>query len=213
MIECNRTKRFSAEDWSRIRAICCDTGRSGEPIEENRRPFFGEHWVGPYQALLPDWVYIYRDDQSGEILGYLTGCPDSKRFERQKLKRFVPKLVARVLSRRFEWNEDTKRFLKRAFKVEKAPDQFFSKGLHRKLERDFPAHLHINFDARARGKGAGRALIDAFVADLRERGVPGLHVHCGEKPVPFYLKTGFVELERREFRPGVWVFVLARPVT
>lgn len=41
---------------------------------------------------------------------------------------------------------------------------------------DYPAHLHIDLLPDQQGKGAGRALIDAAVALLTARGVPGVHL-------------------------------------
>ncbi|MEP6853738.1 MAG: GNAT family N-acetyltransferase, partial [bacterium] len=61
----------------------------------------------------------------------------------------------------------------------------------------FPAHLHIDLAASARGAGHGRALIVEFLTALQERGVPG--VHLGVDPantsaVRFYARLGFTAL-------------------
>ena len=39
-----------------------------------------------------------------------------------------------------------------------------------------PAHLHINLDARWRGHGAGSALTEAYLDELRALDVPGVHL-------------------------------------
>lgn len=60
----------------------------------------------------------------------------------------------------------------------------------------FPAHLHINLDEGWRGGGIGQALIEAVVAELARRRVPGVHVVTGRtsRNVSFYRKAGFAEV-------------------
>jgi ribosomal protein S18 acetylase RimI-like enzyme len=67
------------------------------------------------------------------------------------------------------------------------------------LFASFPAHLHINFSAEARGQGGGRQLVDAFIQELKDRGCPGVHVVTSPtaENVPFYRRLGFtVEVDR-----------------
>lgn len=61
----------------------------------------------------------------------------------------------------------------------------------------YPAHLHIDLLPELQGRGRGRALIRRLLAELRARGVPG--VHLGIDPAnataaQFYRRLGFVEL-------------------
>lgn len=60
----------------------------------------------------------------------------------------------------------------------------------------FPAHLHINLDEGWRGAGIGQLLIEAVVAELARRRVPGVHVVTGRtsRNVSFYRKAGFEEV-------------------
>ncbi|MEO0670736.1 MAG: GNAT family N-acetyltransferase [Pseudomonadota bacterium] len=57
----------------------------------------------------------------------------------------------------------------------------------------YPAHLHINVAAHARGRAVGAALISAASDALAARGCPGVHVVTGEgaRNVGFYLRNGF----------------------
>jgi GNAT superfamily N-acetyltransferase len=197
------------EDWSRARAICVATGAAGRPITATRAPFFGEFWVGPYQKLLPQWTYVA--EEQGRIVGYLTGCPDTRAFERKRRWLFALPLFAKTVLRAYPPTGDTRRFLRRALGVEPEPNALFSRELKARLLHEYPAHLHVNLeDSSVRGRGAGRILMERFFGDLRRAGVTGVHVHCGEGPVPFYLKLGFEELERVEFKPGVWIFVMGK---
>ncbi len=64
------------------------------------------------------------------------------------------------------------------------------------LTQRYPAQLHVNVDARSRGRGIGAALVAAFVEDLRHEGVAGVHAITsqGARNVGFYQQQGFSEL-------------------
>jgi hypothetical protein len=51
--------------------------------------------------------------------------------------------------------------------------------------------------------------VDACVARLEGRGVPGVHLFCGANPVPFYTRVGFEQLTCLDLGKGP-VFVMAR---
>ncbi|MFV0368029.1 MAG: GNAT family N-acetyltransferase [Hyphomicrobiaceae bacterium] len=61
------------------------------------------------------------------------------------------------------------------------------------LTRRFPAHLHINLRHDLRGRGYGAVLIERFVEDVRDAGLPGVHVVTGAglRNVGFYKRNGF----------------------
>jgi GNAT superfamily N-acetyltransferase len=207
----------TSSDWKRAREICVATGAAGRPITATRAPFFGDFWVGPYERLLPGWTYVA--EHEGRVVGYLTGCPDTASFERRKRLLFTPLFFAKVmlggygggLGRGYRATGDAGRFVRRTLGFEPEPNALFSRELRERLFRDYPAHLHVNLETEAvRGKGAGRALMKRFFEDLERAGVRGVHVHCGAGPVPFYLKMGFTELERVEFKPGAPISVMGR---
>lgn len=174
-------------DWLQIREICGLTADSGRPIEAARRPFFAEFWVGPYQRLLPQWTLTAR--RGGRVVGYLTGCPDTAAFvaRRQILCRLP--LLAQVLAGRHGRTLDTRRFLRRAFGLERTPG--FSWGAAWGALKDHPAHLHVNLLEEERKGGLGRRLIEEFSRRLELRGVTGIHLVCGPGPTGFYRRLGF----------------------
>jgi GNAT superfamily N-acetyltransferase len=198
-------------EWSDIRRICCETGKAGAPIEPERWKFFGEHWVGPYQALLPEWTWVATEstlNNQEEIIGYLTGCPDSEWLARQRILRFDLPLIFSILHQRYSLNADVKRYLKRRIKLEKSPEALFPENVRSMLRTLYPAHLHINLTEKARGNGTGRKLIETYFEALREKRVCGVHVHCGSAPVPFYERLGFQKLHSVEIRPGISIHCL-----
>lgn len=195
-------RRAVLSDWARIRELCCLTGSSGEPIEKSRWAFFSELWIGPYQALVPQWTFVCEDlsESQKSVVGYVTGCPDTAQFERLKKIKFHPRLLIQILTQRFAWSADSKRYVRRLIQIEKAPTTCFSDSTKLKISKDYPAHLHINFDARFRGQGLGRGLMNALIGELKTTGCQGLHVYCGQGPLRFYLSAGFTELERIDYR-------------
>lgn len=203
-------------DWSEVRRICCETGKSGAPIEAERWPFFGEFWITPYKRYCSDFAFVATVADSVQkqdrIIGYIVGCADTNGFENKKNFGFLLSLFARVMVGRYEKNGDTRRFVRRYLRLEKPPEAYFSKESLRELRDRYPAHLHINLDEAARGLGTGGLLIQAFVSELQKRKTPGCHVFCGSGPVSFYEKQGFQIREKIEFRPGVFVFLLVRAI-
>jgi GNAT superfamily N-acetyltransferase len=59
----------------------------------------------------------------------------------------------------------------------------------------FPGQLHVNLDAQARSRGIGRLLVEAFAAQSRAAGIPGIHVVTGKaaRNARFYNRAGFAE--------------------
>jgi GNAT superfamily N-acetyltransferase len=78
----------------------------------------------------------------------------------------------------------------------------------------YPAHLHLNLTASWRGRGVGRLLIAAFVAQVRAAGLPGCHVVTGaaSRNVSFYTREGFQEIDRSSNGRGKTVLFLGRDV-
>lgn len=202
----------SREDWAFVHELCARTGKAGDPIDRERWPFFGEQWVGPYEKLRPEWSYLACDPTTDQRLGYLTGCPDTRRYLRERQWLFDLPLFLKIQAGVFLDNSDTKLFAERFLKRQHGPEEWFEakQGAQktREVQEEFPAHLHINLEGFTRGRGVGRFLVDRYREDLRKIGVRGIHLYCGDKPLPFYLKTGFTEIDRIEFKPGVFVYRL-----
>jgi GNAT superfamily N-acetyltransferase len=77
------------------------------------------------------------------------------------------------------------------------------------LTLHYPAHLHINLTAAARGHGIGTALIAAFAKDAAAAGSPGLHVVTGadQRNVGFYEGNGFHEAGRTDWHGKPLLFL------
>lgn len=75
----------------------------------------------------------------------------------------------------------------------------------------FPAHLHVNVDDGARGRGVGARLVERFMVHARARGIAGVHIvtGAGMRNVRFYERLDFREVARAP-RNGGTVVMLAR---
>lgn len=140
---------------------------AARPVPAGESGAFGRRWIDPYERWAREWAYVARAD--GRVVGYLTGCASTAAFL-AKTSLFGPRVPLGANAR-------------------------FPKALLLRLLLDFPAHLHVNVREGFRG-GTGRALVERYESDLRKAGVRGLHLFCGERPLGFYLKTGFAELGR-----------------
>jgi len=178
--------------WHAIGELCCRTGNNGEPIAPERWRLFAKIWIEPYEKLLPDWTYVA--EAEGEVVGYLPGCPDSKKFTRRTFWRSTVPLLADILLGRFRGQRDARAFARRALGLTRSVERCFPSHVRRRIHSAYPAHLHINVDARYRGSGIGRRLYQSYFADLRAQGITGIHLYCGADPLTFYLRLGFEEL-------------------
>jgi len=170
-------------DWAAIGALCADTGRQGQPVDDSERGGFAEHWVGPYRELRPDWTMVAVVDE--KVIGYLTGCPDTLAFEKERRKVFQPQLDSR---------------------------EFIPPAIRLKLWTEHPAHLHMNIAADFRGFGMGSALLRRFFAELRKAAVPSAHVICGPSSVFFWERMAFRAEAVVQVAPGLRLSAMTRPV-
>jgi GNAT superfamily N-acetyltransferase len=77
------------------------------------------------------------------------------------------------------------------------------------LTQRYPAHLHVNLTARARGRRLGEQLVERFVNDVQAAQLPGVHVVTGRgvRNVGFYNRLGFAERGSLPTANGAMVFL------
>lgn len=196
-----------AAAWGGVCELCCQTGNNGAPIDRVRWEFFPRAWIDPYRIILPHWTYVAESETN--VVGYLTGCPDTKKFSRERASRATLPLLIEIFCGRFRGVPGTRSYARQALGLASRPEGSFSRALYRSIEQKYPGHLHVNIASAYRRSGLGRRLTENYFADLRYAGVPGVHLFCGADPVPFYRNLGFEILDSVEFS-GMGVFVMAR---
>ncbi|GLK15742.1 GNAT family N-acetyltransferase [Herbiconiux flava] len=161
-----------AGDRAAVLEICVrtgDAGRDASGLHPDLR-VLTDRWATPYLDLEPALAVLAT--VGDEVVGYVLGTADTVRFA----ERFAahPSSLTPL---------ERRKHAGRLLIVEAA---------------DLPAHLHIDLLPAAQGRGAGRALIEAFVAAL-PAGTAGVHLGVDAANTgaqAFYPRVGFRELRR-----------------
>ena len=157
-------RNYRSSDREAVRALCCQTGFLGEPIDPvyEDRELFADFLTTYYTDHEPQSSFVL--EMEGEIRGYLLGCRRPLRNQLYSLYQNVW-LFLRALGRYFRYNERSRRFIRWTLgngwrEVPAAP-------------RRTP-HFHINLLPGARRVSTTRALMSAYLSYL---------YRCGEKRV------------------------------
>lgn len=189
-----RVRLYRPGDLEALYRICLETGDNGEDathLYENPK-LLGELYAAPYATREPELTFVLEDNVG--VCGYVLGAFDTKGFDGWLERAWFPPLRERHPRPTGDpqtWTRD-----------ERLVNEFYEDRFDESdLLGEYPSHLHIDLLARAQGRGNGRALMETFLAALTGRGSPG--VQLGTSPQnrraeQFYLKLGFLELERRE---------------
>jgi GNAT superfamily N-acetyltransferase len=183
---------YRDSDISALREICFQTALYGRDIEPlcGDREFIAEAILGYYTRFEKESLFVAED--GGRVVGYLTGCADTKRAER---------LFARAIAPRILW-----RFFRRGHWHRAGVWQIIAgvamlglrrHGAVRKITEEYPAHCHVDIAPGAQRTGLGSKLMEAFIDRLNSQGVKGIHVSTPTDPGKrFFAKMGFVLLSR-----------------
>ena len=163
-----RIRKYSKEDESAIREICCDTGFWGKPIDRifQDREIFADLIVKPYLKIEPEHTFVAEHD--GKIVGYLNGYLGNN-FELSSSPIFLhtlSKMLFKYLSGKY--NKRSKEFVKWSL--------FKSLKSLPKHPKD-TAHLHFNLKEGYHGLNIGKKLINTY-EEMLKRG--GMNSYYGE---------------------------------
>jgi ribosomal protein S18 acetylase RimI-like enzyme len=191
---------FVEEDRTALRALFPKAGEGspsgslwGHPESE------AAVYLEPYMDLEPESLLVAVEE--GALVGYLAGCVDGSAF---------PSEDARLA-------EAVRRY---RLVLRPRPLAFFARGLvdvaRARVRRQppagevtdprWPAHLHIDLVPAARGTGAADALMERWLARLREADVRGCHLQTlveNVRAVRFFTRHGFVAYGPTPAVPGL----------
>ena len=182
---------YRPQDRVAVRHICCETADAGKPVESffRDRGFIADLVTRYYTDFTPELTQVV--EKEGNVVGYLTGCFDTRRQARVTAWRILPGALVLAICRGVLWQRETWRMLAAALR------NGFPSG---PPVAEYPAHLHINLLTEARGNGIGARLVEEFFARVRKAGIFGVHVSVrgdNESGCRFFEGLGFVELARR----------------
>jgi GNAT superfamily N-acetyltransferase len=166
---------------------CLLTGDVGKDATSLHRDpdLLGHVYVGPYLAHGSGTQLVVVDEQGSA--GYLLSTDDTLALEAWAEREWWPPLRARYPIREDGSRDDD--LIRLIHAPERTPEE---------LAREFPAHLHIDLQERARGTGLGRILVERLLADLRARRVVGVHFGVAAdnaNAIGFYQHLGFREVD------------------
>lgn len=185
---------YEPPDRSTVLRLAAETAFFGEPLEmflDDRR-LFCDIFYRYYTDLEPEhgWVAC-ADDQ---VVGFLLGCADTSTQHRLWLKKILPAATFGILQGHYKIGKRTWRYAWRL-----ARGSLSGESLHVDTVK-YPAHLHLNIQADWRRHGLGKELIDIFLSQLRQLGVPGVHLKTTSLNVAagkLYEKMEFQVVDKR----------------
>ena len=196
-------RRATASDTAALSEICLRTAADGADAsgQYDDPNLLGHFYVGPYVQLEPELAFVAADDDG--VAGYIVGTADTNRFAAECEQHWFPRL--------------RRRYPRPGAEVTSADAQIV-RLLHRGIDTSsatsaHPAHLHIDLQPAAQGKGWGRRLLARFEDELRERGVPGLHLTVSATnsgAIAFYER---LDMERRQGDADSVVYVRSLSTT
>jgi ribosomal protein S18 acetylase RimI-like enzyme len=183
-----RIERAGIADMAGVYRACLRMGEAGEDATHLYRDpdLLGHVYAGPYVAR-GIGTQLLVVDESG-VAGYLLSADDTPDFEDWAERTWYPPLRTRYP--RIDDGSKDAAMIELIHVPERTPPE---------LSVKYPAHLHIDLMPQVRGLGLGRALIDRLVAELRERGVAGVHLGvdvANLNGIGFYEHLGFREVAR-----------------
>ena len=185
---------YQSADRQAVFRIGGDTAFFGAPIEaymEDRSAFL-DAFYAYYTDLEPEHTWVAA--ANGDVVGFLTGCVDTRVHNRKILRVIIPRVASNLLRGRYHFGKRSLRYF-----IGLLGGLFRDEYTHVDLGI-YPAHLHINVDVAWRGYKLGFRLMEAYLGQLRGLGIPGVYLDTtslNEIACQLYEKMGFRLLEAR----------------
>lgn len=167
---------YQPKDRERLRDICLVTAPKRVYEDASFRERILLMYSDYYTAFESAHCFVAANEQD-EAVGYVLSAPSFRRY-RLRFLTLLPRL----------------------YRLSPAAVKSWCFGLCEKRHaKEYPAHLHIDLYPACQRLGLGSGLMDALLAHLREAGVKGVMLGCGEKNLggnAFYEAYGFTCLSR-----------------
>ncbi len=185
---------YRSSDRPVVRKICSDTADLGRAVENffYDREIFADLVVSYYTDFEPACLWVA--DCEDRVVGYLSGCKNSRRYLRVMCSRIIPRILIPAFWRGVLLHKDTRRIFKAMFK-----NLQIGAFNRRDLFRLYPAHMHINLEECFRHRGLGTALVERFLEQLSRDHLAGVQVSvCQDNHLAcnFFERLGFSVLGR-----------------
>ena len=182
-----RVERAGLADMAGIYRVCLLTADAGGDASalypDPDLP--GHVYAGPYLAQGGGTQLVVVDDEG--IAGYVVSTDDTATFATWAEEHWWPPLRERYP--RSDEDSAAGRIIRTIHQPAGPPAELLA---------GYPAHFHIDLLERIRGSGLGRTLLERLFGELRERGVPGVHMGVdggNTNAIGFYEHLGFRTLQ------------------
>ena len=190
-------RHYQPSDQTALFELSADTAFFGEPVEaflEDRR-LYSDAFVRYY--LDYETAYVWVAEGLEGVTGFLLGCAHTAHQSRHWRGYILTRVLLKALSGQYHLGRRTASF---AFGM--------WAGLMRGEEPTvdlsvYPAHLQIDVKQSYRGQGVGSRLINAYLEQLRQMDVCGVHLQTTSHNTAayhLYEKMGFSLLDNRPNR-------------
>lgn len=163
-------RKYRPQDREAVREISWNTADKGRTVDL----YFHDHEaVADFLTrYYTDWEpqALWVAECEGAVVGYLTGCLNTRHCDRVIARKVVPAAVFGAIRRGALWRAETWRLLAAFARTALA-------GGRPKVDlNEYPAHLHINLRQGFRGCGLGRKLVEQFRWQVQKQGIRGIHL-------------------------------------
>ncbi len=164
-------RKYQPADRPAVRQISCDTSGKGKSDRYySDCVTYADIITRYYTDFEPESLWVAKAD--GVVVGYLTGCLDTSKYDRIMTRKILPSAISGALFR--------------GALIRMESYQLFSglivSGILRircKIDlKTYPAHFHINIIEDFRGITLGRQLVERFRQQCIDAGVRGIHVEA-----------------------------------
>lgn len=185
-----RIRPYRPGDDDALSEVCVRTADAGDDatgvFTDDR--LWGDIFAVPYVRRHPDLAWVV-EAADGRVIGYIVATDDTDAFEQWFRDEWWPTRAGSYpLSGEAEPTRQDRMI---GYAARRAPGTEQHAG-------EYPAHLHIDLLPETQGQGLGRRLTDTLFAELRARGVAGLHLGMNPSNVgagAFYERLGMHRLE------------------
>ena len=172
------------DDLQAVHDICVETATQRDLDDLD---LIGYVFADPYLALVPELCFVIADEDG--VAGYTVGAVDTVEFYARWRAEWTPRFADRYPKPAQETDRRSSLVLSLH-----NPERFLPAAV-----AEYPSHLHINLDARARRQGWGTKLLAELFDRQRAAGSPGVHLTTSTsntRAIAFYHTLGFEVLDR-----------------
>jgi ribosomal protein S18 acetylase RimI-like enzyme len=181
-------RHYLVSDQPAVFQIAADTAFFGEPVEAflDDRQLFCDSFVGYYTINEAGFCWVA--DIDDRVIGFLLGSTHILIQTAQWRRYIFSNVLVKAIFGRYKLGMRTANYaVNMLVGIVRGEEARVDLG-------EYPAHLHINVLKSNRGEGVGRRLIDAYLKQLRDLEVCGVHLGTtshNEIACHLYEKMGF----------------------